>query len=85
MTGPKRGGHDQACHHSLSLMETPWWTTHQVRESSKLQQSSPRLAHRKGFNLFLGNISSDLCPVKAMLNYLVVQKERPLHLRNLAG
>ena len=56
--------------------------TRQIRRlsASSLSMLSKTDPFRRGINLFLGRKSSDLCPVMAILNYLVVRgpREGPL-------
>ena len=73
-TVPSDSGYDPAVHLSKGdiALDNPRTPT-MVRITIK--QSKTDL-FRKGINLFLGKTSTELCPVTALLNYLVVRGKR---------
>ena len=71
MTVPSDGSYDPSVHLSRSdiAVDNPGAPT-VIRVTIKQSKTDP---FRKGVNLFLGKTSTDLCPVAAMLNYLVLR------------
>ncbi len=68
MTVPNDGAFDQSCHLSfrdLAVDHPAEPTT--IKVHIKASKTDP---FRKGVDIFLGRTGSDLCPVRAMLNYL---------------
>lgn len=71
MTVPSDASYDPSVHLSRSdiAVDNPGAPT-VIRVTIKQSKTDP---FRKGVNLFLGKTSTDLCPVAAMLNYLVLR------------
>ncbi len=80
MTVPTESGYDPGVHLSIEdiAVDDPV-RPRVVRVSIKHSKTDP---FRKGIHLFLGRTQSDICPVKALVNYLVVRgrKKGPLFL-----
>lgn len=78
MTVPADNTYDPACHLSRKdiAVDDPA-NPGVLRVTIKQSKTDP---FRKGIDLFIGKTSADLCPVKALLKYLVVRgkKEGPL-------
>ena len=71
MTVPSQIGYDPSCHLSREDIAVDNPANPQVlRVTLKQSKTDP---FRKGIDLYLGRTSADLCPVKALLNYLVVR------------
>ena len=75
MTVPSDTGYDPTVHLNrkdvaVDNVENP----SVLRLTIKQSKTDP---FRKGMNLFMGKTSTDICPVAAMLNYLVVRGNRP--------
>jgi len=73
MTVPCEAGYDPNVHLNRSdiAVDNPREPT-VLRVTIKQSKTDP---FRRGINLFLGKTATDLCPVKAMLNYLLVRAE----------
>ena len=69
MVAPSRSAYDPSVHLSLSdvSMDEPRRPT-TLKISIKQSKTDP---FRKGVDLFLGKTDTDICPVRALLNYLV--------------
>lgn len=78
MTVPSDAGYDPSIHLNRSdiAVDNPRKPT-VLRVTIKQSKTDP---FRRGIDLFLGKTATDLCPVKAMLNYLLVRvdSEGPL-------
>ena len=74
LTVPNDKGYDPAVHLSRNdiALDNPRTPT-MVRVTIKQSKTDP---FRKGINLFLGKTSTEVCPVTALLNYLVVRGKR---------
>ena len=74
MTVPDDSSYDPSVHMSFNdiTVDDPRVPT-VLRVTIKQSKTNP---FRKRINLFLGKISMDLCPVVAMLNYLVLRGPR---------
>ena len=74
ITVPSDTAYDPSVHLNradIAVDNQSWPTV--IRVTIKQSRTDP---FRKGMNLFLGKTSSDLCPVVAMLNYLLVRGAR---------
>ena len=71
MTVPSDAGYDPSIHLNFSdiAMDNPKGPT-VLRVTIKQSKTDP---FRRGIDLFLGKTATDLCPVKSMLNYLLVR------------
>lgn len=71
MTVPGDGSYDKACHLSREdiAVDNPA-NPGVIRITIKQSKTDP---FRKGVDLFIGKTASDICPVKALLKYLVVR------------
>ena len=80
MTTPSDSGYDSAVHLSFADIAVDNPRSPSIMcVSIKQSKTGP---FRKGINLYIGKTSTDLCPVLAMLNYLLVRgrKQGPLFL-----
>ena len=80
MTVPADSSYDPAAHLSFADVAVDNLANPEViRVFIKQSKTDP---FRKGIHLFMGRTRSDICPVKALLNYLVLRgkKEGPLFL-----
>ena len=69
MTVPSDSGYDPACHLSRADIAIDHPTHPEVmRVTIKQSKTDP---FRQGIQLFIGRTNSDICPVRALLNYLV--------------
>ncbi len=71
MTAPSDRTFDPSCH--LSVQDIPVDNPENTRVTIKQSKTDP---FRKGIDLYLGKTAADLCPVRAVLNYLVVRGRR---------
>ena len=71
MTVPTTGMYDKTCHLSLAdiAVDNPA-KPETIRVRIKQSKTDP---FRKGIDLFMGRTASDICPVRALLNYLIVR------------
>ena len=71
MTTPSDSRYDPACHLSRAdiAVDHPY-RPQVIRVKIKQSKTDP---FRQGIELFIGRTGSDICPVKALLNYLVVR------------
>ncbi len=74
MTAPSERTFDPSCHLSVQdiAVDNPE-NTQVLRVTIKQSKTDP---FRKGIDLYLGKTAADLCPVRAVLNYLVVRGRR---------
>ena len=74
MTAPSDRTFDPSCHLSVQdiAVDNPE-NTQVLRVTIKQSKTDP---FRKGIDLYLGKTAADLCPVRAVLNYLVVRGRR---------
>ncbi len=74
MTVPSQEGYDPGVHLNNGDVQVDDTASPKVlRVSVKQSKTDP---FRKGIDIFMGKTYSDLCPVSAMLNYLVVRGRR---------
>ncbi len=74
MTVPSQEGYDPGVHLNNNDVQVDDTASPKVlRVSIKQSKTDP---FRKGIDIFVGKTFSDLCPVSAMLNYLVEGGER---------
>ena len=75
MTVPSDKAYNPSCHLSLDDVAVDNPVAPQVlRVRIKQSKTDP---FRKGIDLYMGKTATDICPVKAVLNYLVVRGKRP--------